>query len=142
MFRQNGFAVGPVLQTLFASAHFNGDAMHGCVLKSPADFIIGLLRSIGNYTLPTDALQRYQFFNSIVIALAAQQMDPGSPPNVAGWPAYYQVPDYYRMWLNTATLFEHIPETRIVLEHVSKGSIFEHLFDIEGLLKQWDLRSR
>lgn len=103
-FRQNGFVVGPILRTLFASTHFHDDAMHGCALKSPADFIIGLLRSIGSYALPTDALQRYQFCNNIVTALAAQQMDPGSPPNVAGWPAYYQVPDYYRIWLNTATL--------------------------------------
>jgi hypothetical protein len=32
------------------------------------------------------------------------QMALMDPPNVAGWPAYYQTPEFYRLWLNTITL--------------------------------------
>jgi hypothetical protein len=28
----------------------------------------------------------------------------GDPPNVAGWPAYYQEPQYHELWINTSTL--------------------------------------
>ena len=32
------------------------------------------------------------------------QMDLLDPPNVAGWAAYYQEPDFHELWINTATL--------------------------------------
>jgi pectate lyase len=28
----------------------------------------------------------------------------GDPPNDAGWPAYYQTPQFYELWINTDTL--------------------------------------
>lgn len=31
-------------------------------------------------------------------------MDPLDPPSVAGWPAFYQIPDFYQLWISTATL--------------------------------------
>ena len=31
-------------------------------------------------------------------------MDIGDPPNVAGWSAYYQSPQFYEMWINSDTL--------------------------------------
>jgi hypothetical protein len=30
--------------------------------------------------------------------------DPGDPPNVSGWPAYYQAPQYHEIWINSDTL--------------------------------------
>ena len=30
------------------------------------------------------------------------QQDIGDPPNVAGWPAYYQVPMFYEIWINSS----------------------------------------
>lgn len=31
-------------------------------------------------------------------------MDILDPPNVAGWGAYYQIPDFHEIWINTTTL--------------------------------------
>ena len=31
-------------------------------------------------------------------------MDILDPPNVAGWAAYYQIPDFHEIWINTTTL--------------------------------------
>jgi hypothetical protein len=35
----------------------------------------------------------------------------GNPPNVAGWPAYYQTPQYHELWLNSDTLPKRIQYT-------------------------------
>lgn len=102
--RSNNWMIGPVLQTMLSSQHFFSADIHGSVLKSPADFLIGLLRSVNTYTIPTDLSQRAAFFKSITDVMMALQMDIGEPPNVAGWEAYYQTPDYYRLWLTTVTL--------------------------------------
>ena len=37
-------------------------------------------------------------------AAANAQQNIGDPPNVAGWPAYYQTPQYYELWVNSDTL--------------------------------------
>jgi hypothetical protein len=33
-----------------------------------------------------------------------QELEPGTPPDVAGWPAYYKEPQFNQLWLNSATL--------------------------------------
>jgi hypothetical protein len=30
--------------------------------------------------------------------------DVGDPPNVSGWPPYYQAPQFYEIWINSDTL--------------------------------------
>jgi hypothetical protein len=104
MLRSNNWMIGPVLRTLLASEHFYSADVHGAVLKSPADFLIGLLRSVNTYAIPADLPTRATFFKSITDYMMALQMDIGEPPNVAGWEAYYQTPDYYKLWLTTVTL--------------------------------------
>jgi hypothetical protein len=43
-------------------------------------------------------------WNTILTAAANANQNLGDPPNVAGWPAYYQTPQYYELWVNTDTL--------------------------------------
>lgn len=95
--------IGPVLRKLLMSRHFFSDDIRGAQLKSPADFVVGLLRSI-SYQPPSDVEQRYAAGTSLANSLAALQMDLCDPPSVAGYDATYQGPDYDRLWLNTATL--------------------------------------
>ncbi len=35
---------------------------------------------------------------------AAFQQDIGDPPDVSGWPAYYQEPQFYELWINSDTI--------------------------------------
>jgi hypothetical protein len=95
--------VEPVLRTLLSSNHFFSDDIRGAMLKSPADLVVGMLRSIG-YRAPSDVQQRYAIGTSLANSMAALQMDLCEPPGVAGYDATYQAPDYDRLWLNTATL--------------------------------------
>ncbi|MCX6140813.1 MAG: DUF1800 domain-containing protein [Candidatus Kapabacteria bacterium] len=102
--RQSGFVVGPVLRKLLASDHFFDASLRGAQLRSPADLVFGLLRTATTWTPPSDPTQNTRFYQGFAASLAALQMDLVEPASVAGWEAYYQSPDYYRMWLSTATL--------------------------------------
>jgi len=102
--RSGGWNIGPVLKTLLSSEHFFSANMVGSQIKSPADFLVGTLKAITTFTPPTDTTQKNQFFDALSITMAAMQMDLNDPPSVAGWEAYYQQPDYDRIWLTTATL--------------------------------------
>ncbi|MBC8124741.1 MAG: DUF1800 family protein, partial [Candidatus Kapabacteria bacterium] len=102
--RQSGFVVGPIVRKLLASDHFFESGLRGAQLRSPADMVIGLMRTITSWTPPTDPTQSNRFYQSFVTTLSALQMDLNEPDSVAGWEAYYQTPDFYRIWLSTATL--------------------------------------
>lgn len=102
--KQSGFVVGPIVRKLLASDHFFDAGIRGAQLRSPADMVIGLMRTITTWTPPTDPTQNNRFYQSFVGTLSALQMDLNEPDSVAGWEAYYQTPDFYRTWLSTATL--------------------------------------
>lgn len=102
--RSNGYVVGPVLKRLLSSEHFFDSALLGCQLRSPADVVVGTLRSTPTWIAPTDKALANRLYGAFMSSLIGQQMDFVDPNSVAGWEAYYQAPDYDRMWLTTATL--------------------------------------
>lgn len=102
--RSTNFVIGPVLKMLLSSQHFFDQNIVGCQLRSPADMVIGLMRAIPGWKPLVDPSLETRFYGGIANSLAAQQMDLNDPASVAGWEAYYQSPDFYRMWLTTATL--------------------------------------
>lgn len=58
-----------------------------------------------NVEIPsTDLAIQYQFWNYIWAVGTIQQQSLLDPPSVAGWPAYYQVPQFYELWINSDTL--------------------------------------
>jgi len=46
----------------------------------------------------------------------AMGLNPVDPPNVAGWPAYYQSPEYNELWINADTLPKRNKFTDLMLE--------------------------
>ena len=42
--------------------------------------------------------------------------NPADPPNVAGWPAYYQSPEYGELWINADTLPKRNKFTDLMIE--------------------------
>ena len=105
IFRKNNYEVAPVLKTLFSSKHFFDTALRGTMIKSPIDFSVGLVREFG-ITFPEaeNYIDNYSLWESVRGQAAAMQQNIGDPPNVAGWPAYYQQPEYYKLWINSDTL--------------------------------------
>lgn len=104
-FRENDYQILPVLEKLFNSEHFFDVANRGALLKSPLDFNIGMIREFGN-PIPDRSmlLDRYQYTSSVLWMGAIQQLSIGDPPNVSGWPAYYQVPVFDKAWITTDSL--------------------------------------
>jgi uncharacterized protein (DUF1800 family) len=103
--QQNGYNVSPVLRTLLGSEHFFDAVNLGCYIKSPLDFTLGLLRQLEvtqpPASNPTQQYAVWDYYNSLT---NLQQQVLGDPPNVAGWPAYWQTPQFNELWINAVTL--------------------------------------
>jgi hypothetical protein len=105
LFRNNGYELKPVLDTLLKSAHFYEAAQSGCFIKTPVDLALGTMRSY-NTVFPVGTTPWDNFTHKAVMTyfLSEMKMVPGDPPNVAGWQAFRQTPQYYRVWVNGDTL--------------------------------------
>jgi uncharacterized protein (DUF1800 family) len=98
------FEVQPVLDMLFRSANFYDTNNVGCVIKNPVEFVAGTVRQLGITVPAMSDTSYYRPFNDLRSRAANLQMNLLDPPNVAGWEAYYQVPDFYELWISTTTL--------------------------------------
>ena len=106
LMRDNNYEVRPVLEALFRSSHFYDVNNIGCMIRNPIDLIAGTLRRL-EIPLPASGSQAAAFYPlmaSLVNTAVTLQMNLMEPPDVAGWPAYYLSPEFYRLWLNTITL--------------------------------------
>lgn len=105
IFRNNNYDIKPVLATLLKSEHFYDSLSMGCHIKSPLDFTVGFFRQFEvAFPLASDYVNSYNHWSYIQSIGAVLQQDSGDPPNVAGWPAYYQEPQFYEIWINSDTL--------------------------------------
>lgn len=106
IFRQNNYEIKPVLAALFASEHFFDPLNRGCVIKSPIELTVGLCREfeVNFPNKTTNTLNAYYMWGYIRSIASNLQQNIGDPPNVAGWPAYYQEPQFYEIWINADTL--------------------------------------
>lgn len=107
-FVANNWEIAPVLDKLFKSQHFYDMANYGVCIKSPFDLVLGSLRTFNincNVSNPSNYQAQYYVwasFHSTYLATMDQTM--GAVPNVAGWPAYYQNPNFHEYWINSNTI--------------------------------------
>lgn len=83
------YDLAPALKTLFKSRHFYSDAIVLNKIKSPAELVVGAVRTLG---VPARDL------NTMADAMERMGQNLFFPPSVKGW-------DGGRSWINTATLF-------------------------------------
>ena len=101
----NNFDIAPVLRKLLGSEHFFDALNVGCLIKSPLDFTVGLLRQMEVVFPPAANLTaQYGHWDYINTLSYVMQQTLGDPPNVAGWAAYYQTPQFHELWINAVTL--------------------------------------
>lgn len=105
LFKQEGFAIRPVVAALLKSAHFFDEANRGVQIKTPAENLVGFPRQIG-VSSTTES-------NSMMIAVEQNLMDP---PNVAGW-------EGYRSWISTKTYPLRTQFARTYLQNVSDAAL-------------------
>jgi uncharacterized protein (DUF1800 family) len=117
-FIANNFEIKPVLKLLLCSEHFYDALYIGCQIKSPTDHVIAFLRQF-EITFPdavTDYADAYYLYNNMVSQLISMGQNPVDPPNVSGWPAYYQSPEFNELWINADTLPKRNKFTDLMLE--------------------------
>ncbi len=103
--RTNDYEILPVLKVLFGSQHFFDVLRKGAIIKSPIDFIVSLYREFNTPLPPKTRLRdRYEHNGNLVYMSYVFDQNLGDPPNVAGWPAYYQIPMFDKNWITTNTL--------------------------------------
>jgi len=112
----NNFEVKPVLEQLLQSEHFfdtddsdNADEIIGGIIKSPLELTLQSL-SFFDVAIPDPLTQNaahyLQFYSQAMQdrALGSANFPIFNPFDVAGYPAYYQVPGFQRQWFNSSTI--------------------------------------
>ena len=103
--RNNNYDIKPVMDVLLKSEHFFNVLARGCQIKSPIDLVVGLVREF-NLVFPDskDYATNYGLYNYLFSWATNLQQQIGDPPDVSGWKAYYQEPQFYEIWINSDTL--------------------------------------
>lgn len=103
--KSNNYDIKQALSALLKSEHFFDPFNQACYIKSPFDMIAGTLREF-NVSFPpyTDYATGYPLFFSLYGNAANMQQDLFQPPDVSGWPSYYQEPMHYELWVNSNSL--------------------------------------
>lgn len=126
-FKDADYDLEIAVKELLKSQHFydeddsiNSDEIIGGLIKSPLELILQVL-SYFKIEIPdplTDSSNHYKYFYrrtmiDVILSLSAQNIF--DPDTVAGFPAYYQEPDYDKNWFNAATIVARykIPEILI-----------------------------
>ncbi len=102
-FRNNNYDILPVLQELLTSQHFYETQLIGAVIKNPMDFVASTAR-LFNVNFPTTVVNQYNGWRVLFEKAGEMQMTLGDPPNVAGWGAYYQSPQFHENWISPDTM--------------------------------------
>jgi uncharacterized protein (DUF1800 family) len=130
-FISNNFEILPVLQQLFSSEHFYDVSLRGTLIKNPLELVFSMLntsQSIPNYDLATNSemyVNLYWFAGSL-----GQYY--GTPPNVGGWPAYYQSPSYSKLWINSTYITKRF-QIGYYLSILTGLQVNGHFYKIDAL---------
>ena len=105
IFRANNYEIKPVLRSLFSSDYFYAATSLGCLIKDPVNLTVSISREF-NVVFPpdTDYVNAYGMWDYLRNWASNMGQNIGDPPNVSGWPAYYQVPQFHELWINSDTL--------------------------------------
>lgn len=108
-----------VMQALFSSELFFDQKHRNCMIKSASDYTIGLVRQI-EFPYPDSSLLEAQYYMWALLHNGNLNIgfNLNSPPDVAGWPAYYQQPVYHEMWFDTTSY----PFRRGIYESYSRSN--------------------
>lgn len=103
MLIDNNYEIKDVLRALLSSEHFYDFSIRGCMLSNPIDHLFKLLGTL-QVSMPDDYVTDYNLMNFF----RNQMMDAGmgihDHPSVAGWKAYYQAPQFDKLWINSFSL--------------------------------------
>jgi hypothetical protein len=99
----NNYNIQAVMQDLLMSEHFYYGTLRGTIIRNPLDMLFTVLNSTS--TTPTfDLVGNSNVYLTIYYAAENMGLSYAQPPSVAGWSAYYQVPAFSKLWINSTTI--------------------------------------
>lgn len=99
----DNYDVQQTIMALLSSEHFYDISVRGCMVTHPIDYLFKMVNSF-ELELNPDILQEYNILRRLFTAMVPLEMVMYSHPNVAGWKAFYQAPQFYKIWINAVTL--------------------------------------
>jgi hypothetical protein len=113
LFNEN-YNIQGALERLLKSQHFFEST--ACMLKSPVDLIMSASRGL-HVNPPQDSVENeYEHAYNLYLMCADIEQELFHHPNVAGWKAYYQEPQFYRLWINNLLLPKRHEFCRLMVE--------------------------
>lgn len=124
-FRTGNWEILPVLKKLLKSEHFYDTINLGVMIKSPFDFIVGMVRSLQINTIKADGnvadqYNCYKYFNNIGLGM---EQGSGEYPTVSGHKAYYQKPTFYQNWINSNNVQKRETFINSMLNSTIQGNV-------------------
>lgn len=118
-FYKSNYDIAKLMETIFTSEHFYSEEVIGSRIKSPVEYLAGLMRQLD--------LEFTQKESAFFIQRALGQV-LFFPPNVAGWPEN-------RAWIDSTTLLARlrIPQALIVADYQFGMGLMENFAGKEGL---------
>ncbi|MCS6800813.1 MAG: DUF1800 domain-containing protein [Chloroflexota bacterium] len=101
----SGYSVRAMLETLFTSPVFLSDGAYRCQVKTPLEFLLGLVKQLNLVDKKGQPWLPYPF---VVQQLRALGVDLYDPPSVKGWPEGVE-------WLGTTPLLLRANQVNTVL---------------------------
>jgi uncharacterized protein (DUF1800 family) len=129
-FKSSGYNLKTVIATLLSSKHFydtdnsvTSDDNIAALIKSPVELIVGGLRF---FKIPIPALPVQSFYddgyrNGVLKLILDMGLEFYEPYDVAGYDAYFQIPDYNRNWITPVNLANRYLYSRALLENINSG---------------------
>ena len=99
----NDYEIAPTVKALLQSEHFYETAYQGCMVNHPLDFYFKMVNTF-QIELPEDPLERYNVFFQWYRNMSPLEMNIFYHPTVAGWKAFYQAPQFTKIWMNSVSL--------------------------------------
>jgi uncharacterized protein (DUF1800 family) len=98
----NDFEILPVITELLKSEHFYDMSVRGAIIKNPLEFAFSVYNSTNSTYPDTDINVQYRMYMNIYWSCGSLGMSYFSPPSVGGWTAYYQAPNFTKLWINSS----------------------------------------
>lgn len=122
VFRESDFNLHTMFRTMFTSAHFFDPAIRGCQIKTPIEYVAGLMHQLG-VSIKDSAKWTAQMDQEVM-----------DPPNVAAWPGY-------RAWMSTNTYPVRRSVSQLIIDEVSDAGLYTFMQSFDGFANVRDFVS-
>ena len=142
LFIRNNYEIKPVLESLLSSAHFydrnvsrENDKIEGALIKSPLELLAGMLRFY-SIALPSEDGNLEEFYGiyaDMLDRISVQGMSLYEIESAAGYAAYYQEPDFNRIWISATTLAHRYQLPAELIAGIKRKKTFSHAMKLDVL---------